>query len=68
MSFRAFDGRGLWVSRLDGSGTKDITRAALWTRLKDAKRAVQGMPAGLYTIYNLRTIKSVERVDTRSRQ
>lgn len=70
MHYRAFHsnvGNGLWVTPA-GNATNDITRAAGWKTLQAARSHVRAFRPGLYTIYNIRTIKSVERVDTRSKQ
>lgn len=69
--YRAFhanpNATGTWVTPA-GNTTNDITKAAGWRTLKAARSHVRAFRPGLYTIYNLRTIKPVERVDTRSKQ
>lgn len=65
--YRAFTPDLMWLSPA-GNRTSNLDHAAGWNTLKEARRHVRAFRPGLYTIYNLRTIKSVERIDTRSKQ
>lgn len=67
LHYRAFSTDLKWMSPA-GNRTSNIEHAAAWKTLKQARSHVRAFRPGLYTIYNLRTIKSVERVDTRSKQ
>ena len=67
LHYRAMTPRGAFLDR-SGRAARTPWQAAGWTTLKKAREVVHQWKPGLYTIYNLRTIKAVERVDTRSKQ